>query len=206
MPTALKQTKQKRSGGEISRRTRPLDCAAIPMSWERPVRRSEFPKFSVLPHIAFARRSPLRAAGPFTAVGLASTSVTRSGSRPRSAWARWCQPPCRGRPSRRSTSRRNTAFDPSPFILNALLVPALDDDARCAGRSPAEAALRPGTVVRVNGLPLRAPASWCRRSVRAPVVDDQCYPFRLHEGSGRARGRRLTMSRAAAEHGQHRQA
>jgi len=36
------------------------------------LKQSTFPKQAVLPHIELARRAPLRAAGLFTAVGLAS--------------------------------------------------------------------------------------------------------------------------------------
>jgi len=48
------------------------------------------------------------------------------------------------------------ALDPSPFILNALLVPALDGDAVPLRWVDPRPALRcgPGSVVRVNGMPL----------------------------------------------------
>ena len=165
------------------------------MSWERPVRRSEFPRFSVLPHIAFARRSPLRAAGLFTAVGLASTlgyalgltAAIGLGAMVSATVARPTQPPL--------DVAANTAFDPSPFILNALLVPALDDDAPLRWVDP-RPRLRcgPGTVVRVNGLPLRPGELVPDVPFELQWWTDECYPFGL-QGPRFDGGVKLTVFR-----------
>jgi hypothetical protein len=145
---------------------------------EGTVKRSEFPRSSVLPHIDYTRRAPLRAVGLFTAVGLASAlgyalglaAAIGLGAMVSSTFARPAQPaPAAVRP----------VPDPSKFILNALLVPALDPDSDPLRWVDPRPRLRcgPGSVVRVNGAPLRP---------GEPVPDapfdlewwaDQCYPF-----------------------------
>src|SRR5882724_7515845 len=142
------------------------------MSWERPVRRSEFPKFSVLPHIAFARRSPLRAAGLFTAVGLASTlgyalgltAAIGLGAMVSATMARPTQPP----PDVAAPLRW---VDPRPRL-------------RCG----------PGTVVRVNGLPLRPGELVPDVPFELQWWTDQCYPFGL-QGPRFDGGVKLTVFR-----------
>src|SRR5689334_18878761 len=124
---------------------------------EAQVRRSEFPRQSVLPHIDYARRAPLRAAGLFTVVGLASAlgyalglaAAIGLGAMVSATFAR----PAYVAPAA-------PAVDPSKFILNALLVPALDPDTVPPRWVDPRPRLRcgPGTVVRVDGAPLRAGA------------------------------------------------
>jgi hypothetical protein len=90
------------------------------------MRRSEFPRQAVLPHIEYARRAPLRAAGLFTAIGLASAlgyalglaAAVGLGAAISTTFAQGPKAPA-----------AKAAFDPSPYMLNAFLVPALDADA-----------------------------------------------------------------------------
>jgi hypothetical protein len=165
----------------------------------------------VLPHIDYARRAPLRAVGLFTAVGLASAlgyalglaAAIGLGAMVSATLAR----PAREAPPAPAAS----AFDPSRFILNALLVPALDPDSSNLRWVDPRPRLRcgPGSVVRVNGLPLRA---------GEPVPDapfdlewwaDECYPFGM-AGPRFDGGAKLTVHREdwgfsamVAPHGMH---
>lgn len=113
------------------------------------MRRSEFPRALVLPHIEYARRAPLRAAGLLTAVGLASALGYALGL----AAAIGLGALMSNTFERRSAPLAPAGFDPSPFMLNAFLVPALDPDAvplRWVDPRPALQCERQ-TAVRVNG-------------------------------------------------------
>jgi hypothetical protein len=149
------------------------------MSWEGPLKRSEFPGFSVLPHVAYAKRSPLRAAGLFTAVGLASAlgyalglaAAIGLGAMVSATMARPVQPP--------AAKAAKSAFDPSPFMLNAFLVPAIDNDLVPLRWVDPRPRLRcgPGTVVRVNGMPLRPGELVPDAPFELQWWTDECYPF-----------------------------
>src|SRR5262245_59463836 len=124
---------------------------------EGTVKRSEFPRRAVLPHIDYARRAPMRAVGLFTAVGVASAfgyalglaAAIGLGAMVSKTFAR--PPHDTPAPAVRPTP------DPQKFILNALLVPALDPDSDPLRWVDPRPRMRcgPGTVVRVNGAPLR---------------------------------------------------
>ena len=139
------------------------------------MRRSEFPRHSVLPHLAFARRSPLRAAGLFTAVGLASALGYALGL----AAAVGLGAMVSATMARPTSAAGKAAIDPSPFMLNAFLVPALDNDhvpLRWVDPRP-RMRCGPGTVVRVNGLPLRAGELVPDAPFELQWWTDECYPF-----------------------------
>jgi hypothetical protein len=159
------------------------------------LRRSEFPRHSVLPHIEFARRSPLRAVGLFTAVGLLSAlgyalglaAAIGLGSMVSVTLARSAQPV--------PAAAAHTGFDPSRFILNAFLVPALDDDMPLRWVDP-RPRLRcgPGTVVRVNGMPLRPGALVPDAPFELEWWTDECHPFGV-QGPRFDGGLKLTVFR-----------
>jgi hypothetical protein len=74
------------------------------------------------------------------------------------------------------------AWDPSRFMLNALLVPALDGDAvplRWVDPRPASLC-GPDTAVRVNGEPLRAGALVPDAPFELEWQADGCRPFGAH--------------------------
>ena len=75
----------------------------------------------------------------------------------------------------------HVAFDPSRFILNALLAPALDAEAVPLRWVDPRPVLRcgPGTVVRVNGTPLRPGALVPVAPFELEWWTDECYPFGL---------------------------
>jgi len=161
------------------------------------LKRSEFPGFAVLPHIAFARRSPLRAVGLFTAVGLASALgyalglavAVGLGAMVSATWARPAPPAL-------APTAAKAAFDPSPFMLNAFLVPALDGDhvpLRWVDPRP-RMRCGPGTVVRVNGMPLRTGEPVPDAPFELQWWADECYPFGL-QGPRFDGGVRLTVFR-----------
>jgi len=89
-----------------------------------------------------------------------------------------------------------TAFNPSRFILNALLVPALDAEAVPLRWVDPRPALRcgPGTVVRVNGTPLRPGSLVPDEPFDLEWWTDQCYPFGL-QGPRFDGGVKLTVFR-----------
>lgn len=69
-------------------------------------------------------------------------------------------------------------FDPSRFILNALLVPALDDDVPLRWVDPRPAMhCGPGSVVRVNGAPLRPGTLVPNLPFALEWRADGCLPF-----------------------------
>lgn len=120
------------------------------------MRRNEFPRDAVLPHIEYARRAPLRAASLFTAVGLASAlgyalglaAAIGLGAMISTTFAQ----------QRAEPVPAAKMFDPSPYMLNAFLVPALDADAmplRWVDPRPVMGC-EPETAVWVNGERLRA--------------------------------------------------
>jgi hypothetical protein len=86
------------------------------------------------------------------------------------------------------------AVDPSKFILNALLVPALDPDTVPPRWVDPRPRLRcgPGTVVRVDGAPLRAGAPVPAAPFDLEWWSDECYPFGL-KGPRFDGGARLTV-------------
>jgi hypothetical protein len=93
------------------------------------MRRSEFPRESVLPHIEYARRAPLQAAGLFTAVGLASALGYALGLAAAIGLGAMITATLDRKNATAAPTVAHAGFDPSPFILNAFLVPALDADA-----------------------------------------------------------------------------
>jgi hypothetical protein len=146
---------------------------------EGPVRHSEFPRHAVLPHIDFARRAPLRAASLFAAVGVASAlgyalglaAAIGLGAMVSATAARPVQPPV--------AARARAGFDPSRFILNALLAPALDAEAlplRWVDPRPTMQC-RPETWVRVNGRTLRAGELVPDAPFELEWWADGCRPF-----------------------------
>jgi len=170
------------------------------------MRRSEFPRESVLPHLDYARRAPMRAVGLFTAVGVASAigyalglaAAIGLGAMVSSAIAR-------------STEQAQAvpSPDPSRFILNALLVPALDPDSSILRWVDPRPRLRcgPGTVVRVNGMPLRPGEAVPDAPFELEWWADECHPFGL-QGPSFEGGVNLTVYRedwgfsaAVAPHG-----
>jgi hypothetical protein len=88
------------------------------------------------------------------------------------------------------------ALDPSRFILNALLVPALDGEAVPLRWVDPRPALRcgPGTVVRVNGMPLRPGALVPDAPFELEWWTDECYPFGM-QGPRFDGGVKLTVFR-----------
>ena len=158
------------------------------------MKRSEFPKDAVLPHIEYVRRAPLRAVGLFTAVGVASAlgyaiglaAAIGLGAMVSTTFAR---------PTHQAPAGR-AGVDPSRFILNALLVPALDPDSSILRWVDPRPRLRcgPGTVVRVNGMPLRPGEPVPDEPFDLEWWADECHPF----GVGGPRfdgGARLTVYR-----------
>jgi hypothetical protein len=142
------------------------------------MRRSEFPRDSVLPHIDFARRSPMRAVGLFTTVGVVSAlgyalglaAAVGLGAMVSATIARPATP--------EPAAAVQAGFDPAPFMLNAFFVPALDDDMPLRWVDP-RPRLRcgPGTVVRVNGMPLRPGALVPEAPFEMDWWADECHPF-----------------------------
>lgn len=160
------------------------------------MRRSEFPRESVLPHIDYARRIPLRAVGLFTAVGIASAlgyalglaAAIGLGAAVSTTFARPDKAPL--------ASAAEPVPAPSRFILNALLVPALDPDSSILRWVDPRPRLRcgPGTIVRVNGAPLRPGDAVPDAPFDMEWWADECHPF----GVGGPRldgGARLTVYR-----------
>lgn len=78
-----------------------------------------------------------------------------------------------------SASRHTAAFDPALFVLNALLVPALDADAvPLLWVDPVSAShCGPGTTVRVNGDPLVAGSRVPDAPFELAWHADGCRPF-----------------------------
>jgi hypothetical protein len=160
------------------------------------VRRSAFPAQSVLPHIEYARRAPLRAAGLFTAMGLASAlgyalglaAAIGLGAMISATLARPARPPV--------AAEVHPAFDPSRYILNALLAPALDPEAVPLRWVDPRPVLHcgPGTVVRVNGVPLRPGELVPDAPFELEWWTDQCYPFGM-QGPRFDGGVKLTVFR-----------
>ncbi|HET7763629.1 MAG TPA: hypothetical protein VFK92_00905 [Burkholderiales bacterium] len=142
------------------------------------MRRSEFPRASVLPHIEYARRAPLRAAGLFTAVGLASVfgyalglaAAIGLGAVISATLERRNPPPVRP---------AHTGFNPAPFMLNAFLVPALDPDEvplRWVDPRPA-LGCEPRTAVLVNGVRLKPGALVPAAPFDVEWLAQGCRPF-----------------------------
>jgi hypothetical protein len=158
------------------------------------VKRSEFPRDSVRPHIDYARRAQLRAVGLFSAVGFASAlsyalglaAAIVLGSTVSTTLARPAHEPPAG----------PQGLDPSRFILNALLVPALDPDSSTLRWVDPRPRLRcgPGTVVRVNGMPLRSGDLVPDAPFDMEWWADECYPFGV-AGPRFDGGARLTVYR-----------
>ena len=143
------------------------------------MQRSSFPRQSVLPHIEYLRRAPLRAAGLFTAVGLASALGYALGLAAAIGLGAMVSATSARAGRSQPAPAVHAAFDPTRFILNALLVPALDPEAVPLRWVDPRPALRcgPGTVVRVNGMPLRPGALVPDAPFELVWWTDQCYPF-----------------------------
>jgi hypothetical protein len=95
-----------------------------------------------------------------------------------------------------STAATSAARDPSRFLLNALLVPALDGDAVPLRWVDPRPALQcgPGTEVRVNGAPLAPGTLVPDAPFKLEWQADGCRPFGAH--GPRFEGRvRLTLFR-----------
>jgi hypothetical protein len=173
------------------------------------MRRSEFPRDSVLPHIAHARRAPLRAVGLFTAVGVASALGYAIGLAAAIGLGAMVSTTL-ARPAE-EVPAAPTGVDASRFILNALLVPALDPDSSILRWVDPRPRLRcgPGTVVRVNGAPLRPGDAVPDAPFDMDWWADECHPFGLG-GPRLDGGARLTVYRedwgfsaTVAPHGMH---
>jgi len=139
------------------------------------------PKFSVLPHIAFARRSPLRAPAcyprwasldPRYALGL--TAAIGLGAMVSATMARPTQPPL-------DVAAEHRPFDPSPFILKRPARPALDDGRRrCAGSIPGRGcAGGPGTVGAREWASASPRRAWCPRFRSSSSGGRTSAPVRL---------------------------
>ena len=142
------------------------------------MRRSEFPRESALAHLEFARRAPLRAAGLFTAVGLASVlgyslglaAAVGLGAVVAATLEKRSLPPI---------PPAHVGFDPSPFMLNAFLVPALDADAvplRWVDPRPA-LGCEEKTAVLVNGVRLKPGALVPDAPFDIEWLAQGCRPF-----------------------------
>jgi hypothetical protein len=146
---------------------------------EAQLRQSAFPRQSVLAHIEYARRAPLRAIGLFSALGLASglgyalaLAVAMALGAMVSATNAKPAPPT-------LAAAEHPGLDPSRFILNALLAPALDANAvplRWVDPRPAMHC-GPGSTVRVNGRTLRAGEPVPETPFELDWWADGCRPF-----------------------------
>jgi hypothetical protein len=146
---------------------------------EGPLRQSAYPRHSILPHIEYARRASLQTVGIFTAVGLASAlgyalglaAAIGLGAMISATFARPVKPA--------PAAAAHPAFDTSRFILNGLLAPALDPEALPLRWIDPRSAARcgPGTVVRVNGMPLRPGHLVPDAPFALEWWADECYPF-----------------------------
>ena len=160
------------------------------------MRRSEFPRDAVLPHIEYARRAPLRAAGLFTALGAASALGYVLGlAAAIGVGALASATVTVARPVEEAPAGPRSA-DPSRFILNALLVPALDPDSSILRWVDPRPRLRcgPGTVVRVNGMPLKPGDAVPDAPFELEWWADECHPFGVG-GPKLDGGARLTVFR-----------
>lgn len=158
------------------------------------MRRSDFPRDAVLPHIDHARRAPLRAAGLFTAMGAASALGYALGLAAAIGLGAMVSTTL-ARPANELPAAAKGP-DVSRFILNALLVPALDPDSSILRWVDPRPRLRcgPGTVVRVNGVPLKPGDPVPDAPFEMEWWADECHPF----GVGGPRldgGARLTVYR-----------
>ena len=141
--------------------------------------RSEFPRDAVLPHIDHARRAPLRAAGLFTAMGAVSALGYALGLAAAIGLGAMVSATATvARPVEQVPAGPHGA-DPSRFILNALLVPAIDPDSSILRWVDPRPRLRcgPGTVVRVNGMPLKPGDAVPDAPFDFEWWADECHPF-----------------------------
>ena len=151
------------------------------------MRPSTFSEHSVFPYIA-ARRSAflagkpsLRAASLLTAVGLVSALGYALGLAAALGLGAMVSATSARAGRAQLAPAAHAAFDPSRFILNALLAPALDAEAVPLRWVDPRPALRcgPGTVVRVDGMPLRPGALVPVAPFELDWWTDECYPFGL---------------------------
>lgn len=149
------------------------------------MRPSTFTEHSVSPYIA-ARRSAypagkpsLRAVSLLTAVGVASALGYALGLAAALGLGAMVSATNARAGRAQLAPAALAAFDPSRFILNALLAPALDAEAVPLRWVDPRPALRcgPGTVVRVNGMPLRPGALVPVAPFELEWWTDECYPF-----------------------------
>ena len=165
--------------------------------------RSTFPRQSVLPHIAAAGtllpragKLSFRAVCLLCALGLASALGYALGLA--AAIALGALVSATGARAGRSqpAPMAYAAFDPSRFILNALLAPALDAEAVPLRWVDPRPALHcgPGTVVRVNGIPLRPGALVPDSPFDLEWWTDECHPFGM-QGPRFDGGVKLTVFR-----------
>ena len=150
----------------------------------------------MLPYIDSMRRRPLRASGLLAATGLASAAGYALGLAAAIGLGAMISATF-GRPVREAPAAPARATpDSSRFILNALLVPALDPDSLPLRWVDPRPRLRcgPGTVVRVNGVALRPGAAVPDAPFDLEWWADECYPFGL-DGARFDGGVRLTVFR-----------
>jgi len=165
----------------------------------------------VQPHVEYARRAPLRSAGLFTAVGAASALGYALGLAAAIGLGAMVSTTLARPAVQDVAAAAPKAPDASRFILNALLVPALDPDSSILRWVDPRPRLRcgPGTVVRVNGMPLKPGDAVPDAPFELEWWADECHPF----GVGGPRldgGARLTVYRedwgfsaTVAPHGMH---
>ncbi|HKW38693.1 MAG TPA: hypothetical protein VJO54_12880 [Burkholderiales bacterium] len=142
------------------------------------MRQSAYPRQSVLPHLEYARRSPLRATRLFTAVGLVSVLGYGLGLAAAIGLGAMIAATL-ARNGETAAPASRASFDPSPYLLNAFLVPALDGDAvplRWVDPRPAIGCGR-GTTVRVNGEKLRPGDAVPEAPFDLEWWADGCHPF-----------------------------
>ena len=140
--------------------------------------RSAFPRQSVLPHISYIRRAPLRAIGLFSSVGLASALGYALGLAAAIGLGVMVSSTI-ARPVTPASAPAHPPFDPSRFILNGLLAPALDAEAVPLRWVDPRPTMRcgPGAAVRVNGEPLQPGALVPDAPFEMDWWTDGCQPF-----------------------------
>ena len=166
------------------------------------MRPSTFSEHSVFPSIA-ARRSAslagklsLRTASLVTAVGLVSALGYALGLAAALGLGAMVSATSARAGRSQLAPAAQAAFDPSRFILNALLAPALDAEAAPLRWVDPRPALHcgPGSVVRVNGMPLRPGSMVPVAPFELEWWTDECYPFGL-QGPRFDGGVKLTVFR-----------
>lgn len=138
----------------------------------------------------------MRAAGLFTAMGAASALGYALGLAAALGLGAMVSTTLARPASQGAAAAAPKALDASRFILNALLVPALDPDSSILRWVDPRPRLRcgPGTVVRVNGMPLKPGDAVPDAPFDLDWWADECHPFSVG-GPKLEGGARLTVYR-----------